>query len=41
MNEKRLNEIKTRKAEIKADLEDTTKDIDLDATNKELDALNA
>ena len=41
MNEKRLNEIKTRKAEIKADLEDTTKDIYLDATNKELDALNA
>lgn len=41
MNEKRLNEIKTRKAEIKADLVDTTKDIDLDATNKELDALNA
>ena len=41
MNEKRLKEIETRKAEIRAALEDTSKDIDLDATNEELDALNA
>ncbi len=41
MNEKRLKEIETRKAEIRAALEDTSKDIDLDATNAELDALNA
>ena len=41
MNEKRLKEIETRKAEIRAALEDTSKEIDLDATNAELDALNA
>ena len=41
MNEKRLKEIEARKTEIRAALEDTSKDIDLDVTNAELDALNA
>lgn len=40
MNEKRLKEIEARKAEIKAALEDTSKDINLDEVNKELDSLN-
>lgn len=40
MNEKRLKEIKARKAEIRATLEDTTKEVDLTAINAELDTLN-
>ncbi len=40
MNEKRLKEIKARKAEIRATLESDSKDIDLNAINAELDTLN-
>lgn len=41
MNEKRLNEIKARKAEIRSLLEDTSKDVNVEEINTELDALNA
>lgn len=41
MNEKRLNEIKLRKAEIRTLLNDTEKDVNLEEINKELDSLNA
>ncbi len=40
MNEKRLNEIKARKAEIRSLLNDTEKDVNLEEINKELDSLN-
>lgn len=40
MNEKRLNEIKARKAEIRTLLNDTTKDVNLEEINAELDNLN-
>ena len=40
MNEKRLKEIKARKAEIKSLLEDTSKDVNLEEINSELDSLN-
>lgn len=40
MNEKRLKEIKARKAEIKSLLEDTSKDVNLEEINTELDSLN-
>lgn len=40
MNEKRLKEIRARKAEIKSLLEDTSKDVNLEEINKELDSLN-
>lgn len=40
MNNKRLNEIKTRKQEIRQMLEDTSKDVNLEEINKELDNLN-
>ena len=39
MNEKRLKEIKARKAEIRTLLEDPKKEVDLDAINTELDNL--
>ena len=40
MNETRLKEIEARKAEIRSLLEDTSKDVNLDEINKELDSLN-
>lgn len=40
MNEKRLNEIKARKAEIRTLLEDTSKDVNLEEINSELDNLD-
>ncbi len=40
MNEKRLNEIKARKAEIRTLLNDTEKEVNLEEINKELDNLN-
>lgn len=40
MNNKRLNEIKTRKQEIRQMLEDTSKDVNLEEISKELDNLN-
>lgn len=40
MNEKRLKEIKARKAEIRSLLEDTEKDVNLEEINTELDNLN-
>lgn len=40
MNEKRLKEIRARKAEIKSLLEDTSKDVNLEEINTELDSLN-
>lgn len=40
MFEKRLNEIKTRKNEIRALLKDTNNEIDLKSINEELDSLN-
>lgn len=40
MNEKRLKEIKARKAEIKSLLEDTSKEVNLEEINTELDTLN-
>ena len=41
MNEKRLKEIQARKAEIRSLLEDTSKDVNIEEINTELDALNA
>lgn len=40
MNETRLKEIEARKAEIRSLLEDTSKDVNLEEINKELDSLN-
>ncbi len=40
MNEKRINEIKARKAEIRALLDDTEKTVNLEEINAELDNLN-
>ena len=40
MNNKRLNEIKTRKQEIRQMLEDASKDVNLEEISKELDNLN-
>lgn len=40
MNEKRLKEIKDRKTEIRSLLEDTSKEVNMEEINKELDNLN-
>lgn len=40
MNEKRLKEIKERKTEIRSLLEDTSKEVNMEEINKELDNLN-
>ena len=40
MNEKRLKEIKDRKVEIRSPLEDTSKEVNMEEINKELDDLN-
>lgn len=40
MNEKRLKEIKDRKVEIRSLLEDTSKEVNMEEINKELDDLN-
>ena len=40
MNEKRLKEIKDRKTEIRSLLEDTSKEVNMEEINQELDNLN-